>query len=266
MPRLAIVTDIHHGPSMGKKRGEAAAEAMSAFAEFCTEQRPDLVLELGDRILDKDAETDMRLEREVAAMFSTITQPVLHLMGNHDRDFLSAGDNAEALSQSMAHETKALGEWTIAAWRSETPYHPIEGMDASESDLEWLEALLTSASGPLLIASHAPVAMAGLKGNPYFEHRPPASTYPRQAERIREAIREYDGPLVWISGHVHQNTISMTDGRLHLTQQSLTETTTTHGEIACAMGLLELGDNVRWRVYGRDPVEFSIPQSRLTGY
>lgn len=44
----------------------------------------------------------------------------------------------------------------------------------------------------------------------------------------------------------------------HLTQQSLTESFTTQGEPAAAMGLIELGATVNWRVVGRDPIGFGF--------
>ena len=46
MPRIAIVSDIHHGPNHGLKRGEAAAEMMAGFVRFCDAHKPDLVLDL----------------------------------------------------------------------------------------------------------------------------------------------------------------------------------------------------------------------------
>ena len=46
------------------------------------------VIDLGDRISDRDRETDLRLEREVADAFAAIQAPRSHINGNHYRDHL----------------------------------------------------------------------------------------------------------------------------------------------------------------------------------
>jgi len=67
---------------------------------------------------------------------------------------------------------------------------------------------------------------------------------------------------VCLAGHVHWNTVTNVDGVVHLTQQSLTESFTTGGEPAGAMGLLELSpETLRWQVVGRDPIEVVLPAS-----
>ncbi|WP_204327550.1 hypothetical protein, partial [Stenotrophomonas maltophilia] len=81
---------------------------------------------------------------------------------------------------------------------------------------------------------------------------PQYATYP-SASRIRAVLRQARVPVIWISGHVHWNTLTTVDGIAHITLQSLTETFTTQGEAAGAFALLELSDKVLWRVHGRDP-------------
>ena len=53
------------------------------------------------------------------------------------------------------------------------------------------------------------------------------------------------------------------DGIPHMTQQSLTESFTTGGEPAAAWGLMELGESIRWQVFGTDPFEARVTPSRL---
>jgi hypothetical protein len=62
---------------------------------------------------------------------------------------------------------------------------------------------------------------------------------------------------------VHWNTLTMVDGIAHITLQSLTETFTTAGEPAGAFALLELADEVLWRVHGRDGFQWSTRTQAL---
>ncbi|WP_375261920.1 metallophosphoesterase family protein [Palleronia sp.] len=255
--RLAVVSDIHHGLPAGTKRGDAALPLLEEFAHFARDADAHHVLDLGDRISDSDHDTDIRLETEVAEGFRAVEAPVWHLNGNHDRDFLSVAENEEILGQPMGHEVHDLGDWRIVLWRADTRIH--RGTDGTafvlrEDDLVWLSRTMQAADRPTLVVSHVPVSGHSQLGNYWFQNNPGLSTYP-MADRARAALALARVPVVCLSGHVHWNTLTRVDGITHLTQQSLTESFTTAGTPAGAMGLLELGETVRWQVHGADPFE-----------
>lgn len=253
--RLAIVADIHHGTPSSTKRGDAAMGLMEEFARYVGDADVTHVLDLGDRISDVDHDTDLRLEAEVADAFRAVEKPIWHLNGNHDRDHLSVAQNEEILGQSLGHETHDVGGWRIALWRADSRIH--RGADHSgfvlrEADLLWLSRTAQAADRPLLVVSHVPLSGHSQIGNYYFQNNPGHSTYP-MAERARAALAQARVPVVCLAGHVHWNTVTTVDGIAHLTQQSLTESFTTEGAPAGAMGVIELGETVRWKVDGDDP-------------
>ncbi|MCB9948044.1 MAG: metallophosphoesterase [Rhodospirillaceae bacterium] len=252
MPRLCIVTDIHHGPDTFTKKGAAAPRLMEGFAGFCRAEAPDAVIDLGDRISDSDPETDRRLAREAAAMFAPIAAPRLHVCGNHDRVHLSVEENEEILGQSLGHQTVDIDGWTLVLWRAETRIARGLGLVLRECDLTWLAGVVARAEGPLAVFSHVPVSGHGQAGNYYFQHNPDASTYPNAADRVRAVLATARVPLVWVAGHVHWNTLTVVNGQPHLTLQSLTETFTTHPEPAGSYAVLDLGADIAWTVHGRD--------------
>ena len=262
--RLAIVTDIHHGPPSTAKRGDAALPLMGELARFVADVRPAALLDLGDRISDVDAQTDRRLAAEVADAFRAVPAQALHVCGNHDLDHLSLAENEAILGQGLSHEIRDLEGWRIVLWRADArirrgPEHA--GFVLVEEDLVWLARTVQAADRPLLVVSHVPVSGHAQVGNYYFQNNPANATYPG-AERVRAALALARVPVVCIAGHVHWNTITTIDGITHLTQQSLTESFTTQGEPAGAMGVLELGESVRWEVVGRDPIVFGFrPQA-----
>ncbi len=265
--KIAIVTDIHHGKDAEAKKGSQALPLLKKFARFVAKQKPDLVLDLGDRISDEDPETDLRLEEEVSAAFEPIRRvaPVFHVCGNHDRDFLSVYQNERVLGQSLDNITLDLGAWRIALFRADTLIRRPGGFCCPETDIAWLERTIDDADRPLLIASHVPVSGHSQIGNHYFENNADLATYPREAARIRAMLRASRVPTAWISGHVHWNTLTTIDGIPHMTQQSLTESfvmspDTGAGEACGAYGLLKLSKrDIAWRVFGADSLRVRIP-------
>ncbi len=255
--RIAIVADIHHGAPSFTKRGDAALDLMGEFAAFVADAQPDLVLDLGDRITDADAQTDLQLQSDVAEAFKAIEAPVYHVCGNHDLDNLDVGQNAEILAQPQNNQTIDIHGWRIALWRADskiTRTADNRGFNLAEADLLWLSHMAQATDRPTLVVSHVPISGHAQTGNYYFERNPQFATYPTAA-RARTALARASQPMVCLAGHVHWNTVTQVDGISHLTQQSLTESFTTRGEPAGAYGLMELSDTVHWRVFGDDPFE-----------
>ncbi|MBU1176419.1 MAG: metallophosphoesterase [Alphaproteobacteria bacterium] len=250
--RLCLVADIHHGEDNFTKKASAALPLMAEFARFANDARPDAVIDLGDRISDIDAETDLRLERDVAEAFKAVDAPVLHICGNHDRDHLSVADNAEILGQDLSNQTIDVGDWTLVLWRADSKIHRPGGFVMPESDLLWLAGVVRTAIRPLAIFSHVPISGHAQTGNYYFERNPDASTYPGAAGRARAILATARVPVVTIAGHVHWNTLTIIDGQPHFTVQSLTESFTTAPEPAGAFALLELDEHIDLRVFGKD--------------
>ncbi len=254
--RIAVVADIHHGADHLTKRGTSALALLDAFRRFVADARPDLVVDLGDRISDRDRDHDLALARDVAEAFRPINTPRLHLCGNHDRDHLEVADNADLLGQPLGNATLDIGGWRLVLWRADSRIRrPARdgayGFVLPESDLLWLAGVVRQADRPLAILSHVPISGHAQTGNYYFERNPELATYP-QAARARAVLREARVPVVCIAGHVHWNTLTTVDGIPHFTLQSLTESFTTHPHPAAAWALLELDDAIGWTVFGED--------------
>jgi hypothetical protein len=256
--RIAIVTDIHHGKDQFTKKGSAGLALLEDFARFVADTRPDLVIDMGDRISDCDHATDLGLEREVADIFARMETPRFHICGNHDRDYLTVAENADILGQDLASTTIDIGDWTIVIWRADSRIHRPGGFILPEADLLWLAGVVRNATQPLAIFSHVPVSGHSQAGNYYFERNPEASTYPGAAERVRAILAGARVPVACFAGHVHWNTLTMVNGQPHFTLQSLTETFTTHPEPAGSYALLELSETIDWTVFGKDTMRVSM--------
>jgi hypothetical protein len=268
--KIAVVTDIHHGKDAEAKKGASALRLMADFAAFVAHEKPDLVLDLGDRISDEDPETDIHLERDINAAFEAIRAiaPVHHICGNHDRDFQSVAQNEEIFGQSLANQTLDVGGWRIVLWRADTLILRPGGFNCPDADLAWLAQTIASADRPLLIANHVPLSGHSQIGNYYFQRNPGSSTYP-EGEKIREVLRKSTVPTLCLAGHVHWNTLTTVDGIPHITLQSLTESFTMspengEGEPCGAYGLLTLtADEADWQVFGADTFRAILPVQQM---
>lgn len=250
--KIAVIADIHHGEDVYTKKSSAALGLLAEFSRFVAEVRPDIVIDLGDRISDRDRATDLVLEREVAEAFRSVAAPRFHLCGNHDRDFLEVEDNEALLGQSLRHEIVDLGAWTLVLWRADTRIRRLPTgaqFHLDDADLAWLSATIAAADKPLVVATHVPLAGQSHISNYYFERNLGIASYPG-VQRVHAALRAAKAPMLCLAGHVHWNSLTFVDAIPHITLQSLTETCTTPGEPAAAWGLLELDADIAWRAFG----------------
>lgn len=266
MPRIAFIADIHHGEDVMTKKSSQAIALFAEFAAFVAAEQPDLVIDLGDRISDRDHDTDLALEQQVAEAFGAIAVPVRHLNGNHDRDFLSVGENEAILGQPLHHEVLDLGTWQALVWHADAHIYRLPTgatFQLAEGDLDWLEEQVRAATKPTLLVTHVPLSGQSQRSNYYFANNYGISIYP-ELDEIQAVLRQAKVPLLCVSGHVHWNTLTIVDAIPHVTLQSLSESCTNAPHPAKAWGMLELDDTVAWTAYGQQRFSFTLDAASTT--
>ena len=261
MVKICLVTDIHHGENNYSGKYNNALPLIKKFNDFCDHHKPDYVIELGDRINDSIYEKDFELESEVAAAFSQNKFKIFHINGNHDRDNLSFEDNSKIFNQKEESEFLELKEFNLAIWRAEVKMentNNFRGIHIRDSDLKWLKNICANSKKPLLIFSHIPLSGRSQIGNVFFENNEALSKYTCSGE-IRNILKQSINATFCFSGHIHQNTYTQVDGISHFTQQSLTETYVKEDQTTNSMGLIELGENLTWEVFGNDRIKIEQP-------
>lgn len=258
--KIAIITDIHHGPeSHTKEPGWDALAVMRDFIWHAGEQHADLVLDLGDRISDTTREMDRQVTAEVAEVFKNFHGPRYHVLGNHDVNNLSIEDSEEILGQSMQSQVVDLGDLRLILWQPGVKITMGTGFPHAASGLPWLVEALEADERPAIIATHVPLSGHSQVGNYYFEANPQYSTYPDHTA-VRAAVEATGKVALWLSGHVHWNTVTNVRGIQHITVQSVSERFTTFPMGAAAFAMLEIADgSFTLDVHGNDPFHARLP-------
>ena len=258
--KIAIITDIHHGPeSHTKEPGWDALAVTRDFIWHAGEQHADMVLDLGDRISDTTREMDRQVTAEVAEVFKSFHGPRYHVLGNHDVNNLSIEDSEEILGQSMQSQVVDLGDVRLILWQPGVKITMGTGFPHAASGLPSLVEALEADERPAIIATHVPLSGHSQVGNYYFEANPQYSTYPDHTA-VRAAVEATGKVALWLSGHVHWNTVTNVRGIQHITVQSVSERFTTFPMGAAAFAMLEIADgSFTLDVHGNDPFHARLP-------
>lgn len=256
--KLAVVADIHHGEDKLTKRGSSALALLDDFLAFAGGWGADLIIDLGDRISDIDAETDARLMGEVAAKFQPLNTPQAHLNGNHDVDYLGEDANFTAFREPPGGRSIEIKGWRVIFWQADVLIPRPEPFRIRDADLAWLEAELPKSDLPTILCTHVPLGGGSMVGNYWFQNNPRFAAQPNAAD-ARALIESHGRVVLCIAGHVHWNALHRVNAVPHVTIGSLTESFASGGEPSGAWATFEIGDAIRWRAHGCDPIEMTIP-------
>ena len=263
--RIALVTDIHHGADVGTKGGTQALPLLRRFCAWAEAQRPDLVVDLGDRINDVERQTDIALTQEVAAVFADLSIPRVHLLGNHEVAKMQPDEAETAIGQPLSSHSRDLGDLHLVFWNADVRVLHGPRFEIAEADVAWLAADLAATERPTVLFSHIPLDDSSMAGNFYFDTVVPGLGHYCNGAVARETIERSGKVFLCLAGHVHWNRHTAIDGVHYITIQSLTETFTCHPHVAGAYALLEIGDDIRLEVSGHDPFALRLPKKPL-GY
>jgi len=187
--RLAIVGDIHHGDDFNTKRGTAALRLLERFVEQVNADRPDAVIELGDRISDDTPQRDAKLCGEVAALFKRVQPSRHHVTGNHDLANLSIEANEAALEAPLKSRVALIRDVRLVLWQPDVTRMSAQGNHLGADDLQTLIRLLHDDDRRTLLVTHVPLSGHGQTGNMYFEQNPGHAAYV-ETDEIRRVIAD----------------------------------------------------------------------------
>ncbi|NDC37249.1 MAG: hypothetical protein EBZ48_04265 [Proteobacteria bacterium] len=259
--KIALISDIHHGPDLGSKKGTAAKRLFARFQRWVSGSGVGVVVDLGDRITDQGPELDRKRLSEVAEWFKKIRLPRYHLAGNHDIDCLSLSENEALLGEPLYSRSVIVQGWRLLFWAVDSRLSVETGLNAKPSELAWLRTELKKKRIPTIIFTHIPLGNGSYTGNFYFEKAVPhlAGYPPDQGEKIREIIERSETVVMCINGHAHWNAYQCIDGIHYVTVPALTELFPSFPQPTTAWSMLDLKkDKARLEVFGNLPIVYEF--------
>jgi len=225
--RIAFLTDVHFGPRAyygGKLRKltDMADELTCQFVARMNEQdRPDLVVNLGDVIEDESRATDLERYGRFVEILSGLTARVVHVAGNHDRINLSDADLL-GLWGSSGRLQYAFDQDGIHFLVLETIEIKDYSVHLPEDALAFVERDLAETRLPTIVLMHHPASDQLLEGNRWFERAPHLC---RVAERkqLRRVFEASGKVRAVFNGHAHWNHFDLIRSIPYFTLQSLIE-------------------------------------------
>lgn len=256
--KIALIADVHHGIDMGTKIGSAALPLMRPFVDWVNAIQPDIVVELGDRINDRDKSSDIKWTREVAHELSGLKRPCVHILGNHDFNQLTRDESEDAMQTSFGSHSRDVQGHHLVFWNSCVALKD-GGFQFMPEDLTWLAADLAATELPTIVFSHVPLDNGSMVGNFYFDKLAPKGGQYADGAAAREIIERSGKVIACFAGHTHWNARNTIDGVHYITIHSLTESFTTHPHPTGAYGILSIEDAMTVEVFGRDPALYRLP-------
>jgi len=257
-------TELSEIPGVGENTSkewiEEAIRLLDRFRAFVDEIKPDVTVEMGDRISDTDAAMDRQFAKEIGAALRKIPGEVHHLVGNHDLAELSLSENEDALQCSLLSNSLDKNGRHLVFWNTNPKLDIEKGFALAPEDLDWLRQDLAATSLPTVIFTHLPLDNGSMKGNFYFEKvYPHHAGYPEyQGEALRDVIERSGKVILCMNGHAHWNAYHCIDGIHYVTIPSLIETCTTWPNANEAYVRLFIGDTIDIDVHGRTPTSYRL--------
>jgi 3',5'-cyclic AMP phosphodiesterase CpdA len=263
--KFALISDVHFGPRAyfgGKLRKltHRAADLTEAFVHSMnTSIKPDLVVNLGDVIEDRDYAADLENYATFTRLLEPLSAPVLHVAGNHDTKNLTQAD----MRRLWGHTGDLFYSREIGGVHFSV-LHTIEIQDVAvrlpDEQFAWLEADLKAATLPVVVLMHHPASEMVLTGNRWFEKAPHIC---RLAERRRlRALLEDSGKVLAVfNGHVHWNHFDVIASIPYVTLQSLIENIDDDapGRPASAWAVCEISEHrLSVEVHGEDRARYQV--------
>ncbi len=214
--RIAIVNDIHLGPSLKYKGSVRAASHLvghhlQGLLHLITERHhPDCLINLGDLIRSESKKNDLKRYREMLLHFRGLPCPVIHLLGNHELKKMTLED-VEKTWQELGidqplYGLRQLGGFNLI-WLSLEHSKNNSRLHCLPSDqLSWLKENLNSSRLPTLIFTHCAIDAHNVMGNFFYEEydqKDPSKLFLENHDKIRDVISKSPSVRDIFQGHLH---------------------------------------------------------------
>lgn len=221
--RIGMVTDLHYAdkaPTKTRFYREALGKLDEAV-EFFNREKPRMVIELGDLIDQADSvEQEIAWLQTIEKRYARLTMPRHYVLGNHCVTTLTKAEFAAHTGAAKTGHTSFDQDGIRfiildACYRQDgTPYErknfSWQDTTIPKTELTWLEAELSSASGPVIILAHQRLDVDKAHSV-------------QNAAEVRALLEKSGKVLAVFQGHSHKNDYQQIAGIHYCTLVAMVE-------------------------------------------
>lgn len=220
--RAGLLTDLHYAdkPPAGTRHYRETLNKLAEAGSQFEKDKPDFVVELGDLIDAADSvETEKKWLERINQDFSGLSPNRHCVLGNHCVDTLTKEEFLGEVGQEKSYysfEVNGVHFVVLdACFRSDgKPYgrknSKWDDANIPEEEVEWLEADLKSAEGPVIVFAHQ--RLDGTNAHCV-----------KNAEAVRKVFEDSSKVSLVFQGHSHQNDLKDIGGTHYCTLAAMVE-------------------------------------------
>lgn len=220
--RVGLVTDLHYADKdpAGTRHYRETLDKLAEAAGRFQRARVDLVVELGDLIDAAGSVADeQRYLKTINTPFAELAKDRHYVLGNHCVDTLTKEEFLGGVEREKSYYSfdRAGTHFVVldACFRSDgTPYQRknFQWTDANipAPELEWLQADLAAAEGPVIVFAHQRLDVANNHGV-------------KNASAVRKILEASGTVRAVFQGHSHQNDLKEMAGIAYCTLVAMVE-------------------------------------------
>jgi hypothetical protein len=234
MLQIAGIADVHYLTDHGNKKGLEAPYCLDSSVGLAVEHNVDILVDFGDQISVDHRLTrneSIELKEKCRAHYNQAAHiPLIEIDGNHCQFYRRAREPFSLDIQGFH----------IVVFITPTIPTPEGGMHVQRDYLDWLKKDLKTTSKKCIVLNHI-----GFSSHEEPIHRRHPNYFPRfydNDQDVRNIFAKAGNVIVSISGHRHEDMMTLNDGVYHITQQSLTHATR-DGKRACGASTHYLFDD-----------------------
>jgi len=217
--RIVHITDVH---ILDKKNAEVCFARVIREIN-AMEDKPDLIINTGDTVMDENEETRETVETRWQVWSKILAEnriPMVSALGNHDVWY---GPNKK-LDEEYKADKRYGKAWAMEMLKLSGRYYSFErngwkfialdsingteGYQLDDEQFAWLEDELEKTNSPVCIFNHVPIISMGAllyatKHSPLKEVKFPSADMHNDHQRIKDLFSKHKTVKLALSGHVH---------------------------------------------------------------
>jgi hypothetical protein len=222
--KSVLIGDIHYGTDSEFRPGKEIPGLLSQFVEIMNrEMKPDVVMELGDRINNVDKETDVKnLSRLVETLDHKLNMPCYHVLGNHDIVYTDKKTISQVIGDNTGPLSRVIKGFKFIILDTLDPMIENTGGAVGKEQLAWLEREMNTDDYPKLVFGHHPIDNHTMRGSA-IQSKNRRLIFLENRSEVREILENGKNFIGYAAGHMHWFSFFCSKNAAYLVNPSFTE-------------------------------------------